>query len=84
VAPFAAWVSSRHPSTRIEVLSTTRYLDIARGEADLALRLRRPQGKELEVLTEVEYENAPWLSSALANKLPNPDTTYYLLSEYLW
>jgi DNA-binding transcriptional LysR family regulator len=70
VAPFAAWVSARHPSIRIEVLSTTRYLDMARGEADLALRLRRPQGKDLEVLTEIEFENAAWVSHALAKKLP--------------
>src|ERR1041385_2750506 len=62
VAPFAAWVSSRHPSIRVEVLSTTRYLDMARGEADLAVRLRRPQGKDLELLFEVEYENAAWVS----------------------
>jgi DNA-binding transcriptional LysR family regulator len=70
LAPFAAWVSSRHPSIRIEVLSSTRYLDMARGEADLAIRLRRPQGKDLEVLAEVEYENAAWVSTALAKKLP--------------
>jgi molybdate transport repressor ModE-like protein len=70
VAPFAAWVSSRHPSIRIEVLSTTRYLDMARSEADLALRLGRPRGKDLEVIEEVEYENAAWVSSSLAKKLP--------------
>jgi DNA-binding transcriptional LysR family regulator len=70
VAPFAAWVSSRHPSIRVEVLSTTRYLDMARGEADLALRLRRPQGKDLEVIAEIAYENAAWVSTALAKKLP--------------
>jgi DNA-binding transcriptional LysR family regulator len=69
-APFAAWVSSRHPSIRLEVLSTTRYLDMARGEADLALRLHRPQGKDLELLEAVEYENAAWVSTALAKKLP--------------
>ncbi|HVU03483.1 MAG TPA: LysR family transcriptional regulator [Polyangiaceae bacterium] len=70
VAPFAAWVSSRHPTIRIELLSTTRYLDMARGEADLAIRLGRPRGKDLEVLTEVEYENAGFVSAALAKKLP--------------
>src|SRR6185295_12433167 len=70
LAPFAASVSSRHPTIRIEVLSATRYLDMARGEADLALRLRRPQGKDLEVIAEVEYENAAWVSTALAKKLP--------------
>jgi DNA-binding transcriptional LysR family regulator len=73
VAPFAAWASSKHPSIRIEVLSTTRYLDMARGEADLAVRLRRPQGKDLEVIEEIEYENAAWVSTTLAKKLPkNP------------
>jgi molybdate transport repressor ModE-like protein len=70
LAPFAAWVSSRHPSIRIEVVSSTRYLDMARGEADLALRLRRPDGKDLEVIAEIAYENAAWVSSALAKKLP--------------
>jgi DNA-binding transcriptional LysR family regulator len=69
-APFAAWVSSRHPSIRLEVLSTPRYLDMARGEADLALRLRPPQGKDLELLEQVTYENAAWVSTALAKKLP--------------
>jgi DNA-binding transcriptional LysR family regulator len=43
---------------------------MARGEADLAVRLRRPQGKDLEVLEEVEYDNAAFVSSALAKKLP--------------
>ena len=70
LAPFAASVSSRHPTIRIEVLSATRYLDMARGEADLALRLRRPQGKDLEVIAEVAYENAAWVSTALAKSLP--------------
>src|SRR6476619_2506703 len=69
VAPFAAWLSSRHPTIRVEVLSTTRYLDMARGEADLALRLRRPQSKDLEVIAAVEYDNAAWVSTALAKKL---------------
>ena len=69
-APFAAWFSSRNPSIRLEILSTTRYLDMARGEADLALRLRRPRGKDLEVLEVVEFENAAWVSAALAKKLP--------------
>ena len=70
VAPFAAWVSSRHPAIRIEILSATRHLDLARGEADLALRLRRPQGKDLALVAAVEYENAAWVSAALAKKLP--------------
>src|SRR6476659_6890877 len=70
LAPFAAWVSARHPSIRVEVLSATKYLDMARGEADLALRLRRPQGKDVEVLAEIEYENAAWVSNARAKELP--------------
>jgi DNA-binding transcriptional LysR family regulator len=70
LAPFAAWFSARHPSIRIELLSTTRYLDMARGEADLALRLRKPHGKDFELLAAVEYENAAWASPAFAKKLP--------------
>src|SRR6516225_9104818 len=37
---------------------------------DFALRLRPPRGKDLEVLEAIEFDNAAWVSAALAKKLP--------------
>jgi DNA-binding transcriptional LysR family regulator len=40
VAPFAARARARLPEVQLEVLSTIHYLDLARREADLALRFQ--------------------------------------------
>lgn len=70
LAPFAAWLAAREPGLRLEVLSTTAYLDLARGEADLALRGRRPGQPELTVVHTVEVANAPHAAPELAGRLP--------------
>lgn len=70
VAPFGAWLATREPALRLEVLSTTRYLDLARGEADLALRGRAPVQPELTVVHSVEVTSAPHAAPALAERLP--------------
>src|SRR5262245_56478272 len=50
VAPFAAYVKTKLPKVQLEVLSKIEYLDLARGEADLALRMRAPPpGSDLVV-----------------------------------
>ena len=41
LAPFAGFLAQKHPGLRLEVLSSVQYLDLARGEADLALRATR-------------------------------------------
>ncbi len=40
LAPFAGWLQRSQPGLRLEVLSTISYLDLSRGEAELALRMR--------------------------------------------
>ncbi|MEW6434320.1 MAG: LysR family transcriptional regulator [Myxococcota bacterium] len=70
LAPFAGVVAQKHPGLRLEVLSTMAYLDLARGEADLALRPRPPTQPELTVVRELEVENHVLVSKALSARLP--------------
>jgi DNA-binding transcriptional LysR family regulator len=47
VAPALQALHERHPQIRMELLTGSMRLDIARREADLALRFIRPEGGEL-------------------------------------
>lgn len=70
LAPFAAWLAGRHPGLRLEVLSTMHYLDLSRGEADLALRLRPPTQPELVKVHTLEYAHGVFAARSLAARLP--------------
>lgn len=70
VAPFAAWVKQKYPKLRIELLSSVNYLDLARGEADLALRMRPATAADLVNVAELQHRNAVFASKAYAAKLP--------------
>lgn len=70
VAPFAAEVRQKLPEVRLEVLTALQPLDLARGEADLALRIRSAIPPELVTLGTLEVENAVVVSKAYAAKLP--------------
>jgi DNA-binding transcriptional LysR family regulator len=70
VAPFAGWLKTRHPALRLEVLSTMLYLDLARGEADLALRPKAPTQPELMLVYAATLENAVFVAPQLAARLP--------------
>lgn len=70
LAPMAGWLSRKHPALRLEVMSSMQYLDLARGEADLALRLKPPTQDDLKLVFDVELNNAVFVSRALAAKLP--------------
>jgi DNA-binding transcriptional LysR family regulator len=70
VAPFAGWLRHKHPKLRLEVLSTMLYLDLARGEADLALRGRPASHADLLTVCSIEFENAVFVSKELAVRLP--------------
>lgn len=73
LVPFAAELRSDLPEVRFEVLSSIRHLDLARGEADLALRMMRPAQRELEHVASVALTPAAFASPAYAAKLPpNP------------
>lgn len=72
VTPFAAWLRTKYPELRIEVLASTTVLDLARGEADLALRGRRPGQPELTLLHTLQVKNAIFVAKDLAKTLPRP------------
>lgn len=60
VAPFAGLVRDKLPGVRLEVIAATRYVDLVRREADIAIRwqspARRDEQRELEVLASVEHQ----------------------------
>jgi DNA-binding transcriptional LysR family regulator len=70
LAPLAALLRSRVPGVRLEVLADVEYLSLARGEADLALRMRAPTDHDLVGLATVPLRGAVLASRAYARKLP--------------
>jgi DNA-binding transcriptional LysR family regulator len=70
LAPFAALLADKHPGLRLELLSSVQYLDLGRGEADLALRGLAPTQPELTTVCTIEVENVVLASKALAAKAP--------------
>ncbi len=79
-APFAGWFQAEQPGLRLEVLSTMQYLDLARGEADLAIRSKPPAHADVETVCTIDVENAVYVSKALAEKLPKKPS----LAEIPW
>lgn len=74
LAPFAGYAATQNPGLRLEVLSSIQYLDLARGEADLALRATTAVTADLEVLSTLQVKNAVMVASALKPKLPKKPT----------
>lgn len=72
LAPLAAALRAQLPDVRLEVVATTSYVDLARRDADLALRvlpLDRPQ-RDLVVLATRTSPVAAFAAPALAAALP--------------
>ncbi len=70
LAPFAAWLKTKQPDIRLEVKSTIQYLDLARRDADLALRTDRAASKDLVILAEVKTTVGAFASPEYRAKLP--------------
>ncbi len=70
VAPFAAHLRKALPEIRLEVISTVQYLDIARREADLALRFAAPAQRDVVSVASIEFDVLPFASPAYAATLP--------------
>jgi DNA-binding transcriptional LysR family regulator len=72
LAPFAAHIKRRrhHSGLRLEVISTMQYLDLSRGEAELAIRLRPPEHEELDVVASVALPSAAFVTQGLKAQLP--------------
>lgn len=69
VAPFAAWLRRELPKVRLEVIATVAYLDLARREADLALRLSRPTQRDLLCLASLKLSAVPYAAKRYAKRL---------------
>lgn len=74
VAPFALRLREELPEIRLEVLSTTSYLDLARREADLGLRfeaLDRASGaKDLVTIASAKHGVAAYATPEYSASLP--------------
>lgn len=74
LAPFAAMLRAQLPEVRLEVIASTGYLDLARREADLALRFelpgRPPAAHELSVLATLEQAIAAYATPEYIASLP--------------
>jgi DNA-binding transcriptional LysR family regulator len=70
LTPFAAAVTRRYPELSFQILSSVEYLDLARGEADLALRFRPPTHRDLVSIAYLRHENAAFASPAYVARLP--------------
>ena len=74
LAPFAGFLAQKNPGLRLEVLSSVQYLDLARGEADVAMRSRAPSNPDLKLVHSMEIESAVFVSKGLKAKLPKKVT----------
>ncbi|MFO0595307.1 MAG: LysR family transcriptional regulator [Myxococcaceae bacterium] len=70
LAPFAAFVAQKHPGLRLEVSSSVQYLDLGRGEADVALRGKAPSNPDLKVVESLQLESSVFVSKELKARLP--------------
>jgi DNA-binding transcriptional LysR family regulator len=69
LAPFAAWMRGKLPNVQLEVISSVQTLDLARREADLALRIARPQ-PDLVTLASLEHGVGVFAAPSYAKTLP--------------
>jgi DNA-binding transcriptional LysR family regulator len=70
LAPFAAWLKTKEPNITLQVLCGIHYVDLARGEADLALRMRAAVHDDLVTVATIRHDNAPFVARSYAKKLP--------------
>jgi len=69
-APFAAWLRRKQPGLQLELLSSIHYLDLSRGEADLAIRFRPPPPGDLTTVVDLRFTNAAMASREYVKRLP--------------
>ena len=70
LAPLAGQLRQTAPGLQLEVLSGVETLNLARGAADLSLRLERPNSADLQVLAELCCPLAAFASPDYARQLP--------------
>jgi len=70
VAPFARLAREKYPQIQLQVLSRVEYVDLARREADIALRTRAPTQRDLTLVHTFSHLNDAYVSKSYAAKLP--------------
>ena len=75
VAPALIHFHARHPRVRVDLDASVGYADLTRGEADLALRVRRPERGDLVAQRLVEVRSVPAGSPAYVAELGPLRTT---------
>ncbi len=74
IAPFAERVRAELPEIRLEVVSTVAYLDLARREADLGVRMERldraATQRDLVTVASVEHEVGVYATPGYIERLP--------------
>ncbi|MEO3712015.1 LysR family transcriptional regulator [Roseateles flavus] len=70
LAPLAGHLRQSAPGLQLEVLAGVETLSLARGEAELSLRLERPNSAELLTLAELRCPLAAYASPDYARQLP--------------
>lgn len=69
IAPALARFCARYPKVRLELDASVEYADLTRREADLALRVRRPEGGDLVARKLVSWTAVPATSASYAAQL---------------
>ena len=80
LAPFAAKLRKLLPEIRLEVTATVTYVDLARREADLALRFDRPPQRDLVSLAQLDDPVVAFATRRYAATLPKR----YTLADVAW
>jgi len=70
LAPFAASMRAQAPGITLEVSAGIEYVNLLRGEADLALRTREPTDPDLVCLSETKVEVGVFAAASYARRLP--------------
>lgn len=74
VVPFALSLRETHPELTIELLASIEYLDLTRGDADLAFRSKPSDDPALVTLATYEAQVAPMCAREYATSLPEDPT----------
>jgi len=84
LAPFAAFARDILPDVRLEVVATVAYLDLARREADLGIRMQSPDRpstqRDLVTLASVDFAVAAFATREYVAKLPRS----YGIADVAW
>ena len=72
LAPFAAQLKRSNPSIRLEITASVDYLDLTRGQADIAIRIQAPTEPGLVAVHQGSYQPAVFGAPSYVEQLPAP------------